>query len=94
MRCCEIANKRLAANILQILTVTDFEIRLTTNRVAAVSLVSPFLEHGVLAEAQVVSQEGALWDSLILTQIARSRYSQAYSLGGNSDAASGYQSVL
>ena len=60
MRCSEIVNKRLAANILQILTVTDFENRLTTNRVAAVSLVSTFLEHGVLAEARVVSQEGAL----------------------------------
>ena len=60
MRCSEIVNKRLAANILQILTVTDFENRLTTNRVAAVSLVSTFLEHGVLVEARVVSQEGAL----------------------------------
>jgi len=42
MRCSEIVNKFLAANLLENLTVKKIENRPRINRVTAVSLVSPF----------------------------------------------------
>ena len=47
MRCGDIFNKYFAENLLENLTVKNFKNRLRINRVTAMSLVYPFLEHGV-----------------------------------------------
>jgi len=47
MKCSEMFNKHVAANILENLTVKKIQNWLRINRVTATSLVSPFLEHSV-----------------------------------------------